>query len=94
MALVEMQGASALLKCMAVLRALGIPSFAIADLDFALTHAMHLPEPEALEPLLLEAEQQLATTFIAAIVLLVVVTNSVFRDLTRSTSRALHLPLI
>lgn len=61
MALVEMQGAGALPKCMAVLKALGIPSFAIADLDFALTHAAHLPEPEALVPLLLEAKQQLAT---------------------------------
>lgn len=60
MALVEMQGAGALPKCMAVLKALGIPSFAIADLDFALTHAAHLLEPEALAPLLLEAKQQLA----------------------------------
>ena len=59
MALVELQGAGALPKCMAVLKALGIPSFAIADLDFALTHAAHLPEPEALAPLLLEAKQQL-----------------------------------
>lgn len=59
LALVEMQGAGALPKCMAVLQALGIPSFAIADLDFALTHAAHLPEPEALAPLLLEAKQQL-----------------------------------
>lgn len=60
MALVEMQGAGALPKCMTVLKALGIPSFAIADLDFALTHTAHLPEPEALAPLLVEAKQQLA----------------------------------
>lgn len=60
MALVEMQGAGALPKCMAVLKALGIPSFAIADLDFALTHAAHLPESEAFELLLFEAKQQLA----------------------------------
>lgn len=38
---------------------LGIPGFAIADLDFALTHTAHLPEPEALAPSLLEAKQQL-----------------------------------
>lgn len=59
-ALVELQGAAAMTKCMDVLSALGIASQGIADLDFALTHARHLTPAEKFEPLLCMVRQQLA----------------------------------